>query len=389
MSKVVLRWLIPVLILALLVSAAAILFAPRQQVVVQASLVGLEESSSSEFARANGPVTLSFPRDYGPHPDFQTEWWYYTGNLETAEGRRFGYQLTFFRRAVQPAAERADRSSAWATEQVYLAHFTLTDVSGQRFRAFERLERGSAGLAGATGEPNYSVWLRDWSVEQVGPDQYRLRAAEGDAGLDLILTDARGIILQGEQGYSRKGPEPGNASIYYSQTRLEAQGTVTVGEDRFTVSGLSWLDREFSTSVLSQGQVGWDWFSVQLDNNSELMVYVLRRADGSVDEYSKGIYIAPDGSTRLLQRDDFSITSTGKWTSPHSGGVYPSGWKVLVPGAGLELEIEPLLKDQELNLSFIYWEGAVRVTGSSAGQTVNGVGYVELTGYARSMEGQF
>jgi predicted secreted hydrolase len=164
---------------------------------------------------------------------------------------------------------------------------------------------------------------------------------------------------------------------------------VMVGEDLFTVSGLSWLDREFSTSVLSQGQVGWDWFSIQLDNNSELMVYVLRRADGSVDEYSKGIYIAPDGSTRLLQRDDFSITSTGKWTSPHSGGVYPSGWKVLVPGVGLELEIEPLLKDQELNLSFIYWEGAVRVTGSSAGQAVNGVGYVELTGYARSMEGQF
>lgn len=388
MNKKLFRWLIPVVVLAVLGSGLALWWSARSPAAVQASLVGLPVTSSTDFARAYQPLPLAFPRDHGPHPDFQTEWWYYTGNVQTEDGRRFGYQLTFFRRAVQPVAERVARPSAWAIEQVYLAHFTLTDVAGQGFHAFERLERGAAGLAGAAGDPNYSVWLRDWSVEQTGPDQYHLRAAEQGLALDLTLNDLKGAILQGEQGLSRKGPEPGNASIYYSQTRLQSEGTITVDAETFAVSGLSWLDREFSTSALSQGQVGWDWFSLQLDDGSEIMAYVLRREDGSIDVFSKGIYISPDGSTRLLQREDFMITATGQWTSPHSRGVYPSGWTVEIPAVGLVLEVEPLLKDQELNLSFIYWEGAVQVRGKHNEQALTGFGYVELTGYARSLEGQ-
>lgn len=388
MNKSSLRWLIPILILAVVTSTTAFFFLQRRPAEVQASVVGLVQPGSTNFARAAGPISLAFPADHGPHPDYQTEWWYYTGNLQTEDGRQFGYQLTFFRRAVQPAEDRVQRSSAWAVEQIYLAHFTLSDVQGQKFRAFERVERGAAGLAGAVGEPAYSVWLRDWSVEQIGSDRYHLHAAEEDLVLDLTLVDVKGNILQGEQGYSRKGPEPGNASIYYSQPRLQSEGTVTIGGEEFSVSGLSWLDREFSTSALSAGQVGWDWFSLQLDDNSELMVYALRRSDGSMDAFSKGIFIRPDGSTQLLERGDFTISPTGKWTSPHSDGVYPSGWEVTIPKVGLSLSIQPLLKDQELNLSFIYWEGAVQVNGSRDGQIVSGSGYVELTGYAKSLEGQ-
>lgn len=388
MNRVTARWVFAFL---LILTLAVLLFlgAQRQPAAVQARLVGLPVLDSTGFARAMEPVDLVFPRDLGPHPDYQTEWWYYTGNLQDADGRRFGYQLTFFRRAVTPPDQRAERRSDWAVEQVYLGHFALTDVSGQRFYAFERLERGAAGLAGAAGEPVYSVWLHDWSVEQVGPDAYQLEAAEENVRLSLALRDLKGPVLQGDRGLSQKGPEPGNASIYYSQTRLESAGTIWIGGQAYAVTGLSWLDREFSTSVLSPGQIGWDWFSLQFDDGSELMTYVLRRDDGSVDVLSKGLYIAPDGTTQLLRRDDVQIEVTGQWASPHSKGVYPSGWQLLIDTLGLEVEIVPLLKDQELNLSYTYWEGAVQARGQRGGQAIAGFGYVELTGYAASMEGQF
>jgi predicted secreted hydrolase len=380
-------------IAALLVLAAAfswLLLRPAPAPSASAAVIGLPQAeSTSGFERVTGPRALVFPDDFGPHPDFQTEWWYYTGNLQGEDGRRFGYQLTFFRRAVRPPAERVERSSAWAAEQIYLAHFTITDVNGRGFYPFERFERGAAGLAGASADPAYRVWLRDWSVEQQSADTYRLRAAEEGISLDLILRDSKGIILQGDQGYSRKGPEPGNASLYYSQTRLESQGTLTVGGQPYPVSGLSWLDREISTSVLSEGQVGWDWFAVQLDDGSELMAFYLRRADGSVDPFSSGTYIRPDGSTVPLTREDFTITPRGTWRSPRSGGEYPASWEIRIPALDLSLAIQPLLADQELNLSYTYWEGAVQITGTRAAQPVTGYGYVELTGYTESFEGEF
>ncbi|HMN60926.1 MAG TPA: lipocalin-like domain-containing protein, partial [Anaerolinea sp.] len=341
---------------------------------------------TGDYARADGVRPFEFPKDMGPHPDFQTEWWYYTGNLKAENGQEYGFQLTFFRRALLGSEGQsilAQRSSAWATDQVYLAHFALTDVAGGQFHAFERFERGAEGL------PMYRVWLHDWSVEQTGPETYQLKAEQDGVALRLDLQDVKGLILQGDRGYSQKGPQPGNASYYVSQTRLRAGGEITVAGKTLAVSGTSWMDHEYSTSALSEGQVGWDWFSIQLDDGSEWMLYTIRRADGSIDPFSKGTLIAPDGTTRSLAAGDFTIEALDTWKSPHSGGVYPSRWRIQVPSEGLTLQIEPLIADQELNLSFVYWEGAVRISGECNGAAVSGKGYVELTGYAGSMAGEF
>ena len=359
----------------------------REEPQVRAQLVSVVGEATG-FARAEGLRPFDFPADHGPHPGYQTEWWYYTGNLQTDDGRHFGYQLTFFRRALVPPSQRQNRPSDWATDQVYMAHFALTDVVGRRYQAFERFARGAAGLAGAQGTP-YRVWLEDWGAEEVEPNVVRLRAAQDDLAVDLLLVDRKGPIPQGDGGYSQKGPQPGNASYYYSQTRLESSGTVQVGGASYQVAGWSWMDHEFSTSALAPDQVGWDWFALQLDDGSDLMVFQIRKADGSVDPFSSGTWVAPDGSTRHLSRDDFGVAVADTWRSPHSGATYPARWTLEVPVAGLTLSIEPYLADQELTVSYTYWEGAVRISGERAGNSVSGVGYVEVTGYADSMQGQF
>lgn len=362
--------------------------AGRQETRVQSSVIGaLPTADSANFERVMGPRELVFPRDHGPHPTFQTEWWYYTGSLQGEDGRRFGYQLTFFRRGAGPGDWREARASAWAANHVYMAHFTVTDVQAGSFFAYERFERGAAGLAGAQGEPAFQVWLRDWSVEQTGAGEYHLRAGEGDVAVDLRLVDGKGITLQGDRGYSRKGPEPGNASLYYSQTRLETEGTLTIGQKAYAVSGSSWMDREISTSALSEGQVGWDWFALQLDDGSELMVYIIRDRKGEASVYSSGMFVDADGTATALAYDNFEIRPEGVWRSPHSGGEYPARWHVSVPALALDLTVTPLVADQELNLSVTYWEGAVQVAGERAGKPLSGYGYVELTGYADSLEG--
>jgi len=354
---------------------------------VRARLVAIADAQAG-YLRAEGPVPVQFPRDHGPHPDYQTEWWYYTGNLDTADGRHFGYQLTFFRRALVPPAGRRARTSAWGTDQVYMAHFALTDAGMDHYQAFERFARGAADLAGAQASP-YQVWLDDWSVQEEESGTVRLRAAQGGLALDLHLADQKGPILQGDRGYSQKGPDPGNASYYYSQTHLETSGIVQAGGASYRVAGLSWMDHEWSTNSLSAGQVGWDWFSIQLDDGSELMVFQLRREDGSIDPFSSGMLVRPDGTTRHLRRDEFDILVQDTWRSPQSGAIYPSRWLVSVPSAGLALTIEPYVAGQELNVSYAYWEGAVRIQGRHAGRPVQGSGYVELTGYAGSMRDQF
>jgi predicted secreted hydrolase len=346
-------------------------------------------ADSSGFARADGTRALSFPADFGPHPDFQTEWWYYTGNLDTADGRHFGYQLTFFRQAIQPPDKVSTRASDWATDQVYMAHFALTDVARGKFQSYERLERGAAGLAWAQAAPDYHVWLDDWSVEQQGMHAYHLRASQAGIGIDFTLDDLKGPVLEGDQGYSRKGSEPGNGSYYYSQTRLQTQGTVTVSGQTYAVSGLSWMDHEFSTSALSTGLAGWDWFALQLSDGSELMVYSLRKTDGSVDPFSSGTWIAADGKPRALTRADFEIKALGVWMSAYSKAQYPNRWQVAVPSLGIQLEVTPYLADQEHHLTTVYWEGAVHFSGTRDGKPVSGSGYVELTGYAGSLGGRF
>jgi predicted secreted hydrolase len=243
-------------------------------------------------------------------------------------------------------------------------------------------------LAGAENTP-YRIWLEDWQVEQIAEDHFVLEAANGEVEMRLELQDVKGPILHGDQGFSQKGSDTGNASYYYSQTRLKTSGEIRIKNMSYSVSGLSWKDHEFSTSALSEGQVGWDWFSVQLNDKSEVMLFQLRNADGSVDHFSGGTYILEDGSTQILTVEDFSIETSGKWRSPHSDAQYPMNWVIRIPEAGIELNLIPYIEDQELNHSFTYWEGAVFVSGRIGEKEIDGDGYVEMTGYAESMEGQF
>ena len=339
----------------------------------------LAGGDTAGYLKADAPRDFVFPEDHGPHPGFKTEWWYFTGHLESRAGARFGYQLTFFRQALTP--EMAPRTSSWATRHLYLAHFALSDVDGGEFRAFERFSRGAAGLAGAGGKA-FRVWLEDWSVESTGERDFpvRLRAGDGDLALDLILETRKPPVLHGERGLSRKGDAPGDASYYYSLTRLAARGHLTLGGREVPVAGSSWLDREWSTSVLGDDQVGWDWFSLQLDDGRELMVFQLRLEAGGVDPVSHGTLVAADGRARPLALEDFRLETAGTWRSPR-GATYPARWRLAVPSAALELELEPLLADQELDLSFRYWEGAVAARGAAGGEPVTGRGYVELVGY--------
>ena len=335
------------------------------------------------YARAMEPRSFDFPRDHGPHPRFRTEWWYVTGNLTSTAGRDFGFQFTVFRSALAPRAP--DTDSKWGTNQAYMGHFTMTDVSRDEFHAYERFARGALGLAGATAEPLH-VWLEDWVLEATSPEVFplRLRAAEGGVELRLELGRGKPAVLQGDQGLSQKGPEAGNASFYYSHTRLPAAGTLVVASDTLAVTGAAWLDREWSTSALAEGQVGWDWFALQLDDGWDLMIYRLRRADGTADPTSDGVLVDAAGlSVPLPWGTAVTMESTSTWTSPVDGASYPSGWRVRVPARGWDLTVAPMIPGQELDLAFRYWEGAVRVRGTGeGGAPVTGRGYVELTGYA-------
>lgn len=333
----------------------------------------LSGNNTEGFKRADSKRVFEFPDDFGPHPEFQTEWWYYTGNMSAKDGREFGYQLTFFRRALSPI--KTKRESNWAASEIYFAHFALTDIESGHFYSNEKWSRGAAGLAGSQSDP-FKVWIDNWSVSGKG-EIVQLSAQDDEVSIDLTLKSKKTVVLQGDKGLSQKSGEPGNASYYFSQTRLKTSGTITVGENTLDVSGLSWLDREWSTSALGENQEGWDWFSIQLDDGREIMLYQLRLKGGGVDPYSSGSLIEKDGSVKHLKADDFEIKSTDTWKSPETGSVYPSKWEISIPNYNLNLTVIPLLKNQELNLSFTYWEGAVRVTGDG----LSGKGYVELTGY--------
>jgi len=331
------------------------------------------------YARAVEPGAIDLPADLGPHPAFRSEWWYVTGNLESDAGRPFGFQFTVFRAALAPGAPASP--SPWATNQAYMAHLALTDPATGRFMARERFARGAQDLAGSVPEP-FRVWLGDWKLEGrggPGPTGMTLHAAEDSVAVVLELGPGKPPVLQGDRGLSRKGPEPGNASYYYSLTRLPAEGWVASGRDTVRVSGTAWLDREWSTSVLPEGVSGWDWYALQLEDGSDLMLYRLRRSDGAASPFSEGVLVDPGGrATRLVWGEDAVIEEAGTWVSPHTGTRYPSGWLLRLPSRGWRLRLEPLLADQELDLSFRYWEGAVLVVGEEG---PSGRGYVELTGY--------
>lgn len=378
----------PSALLLLLLLATSCREDPREPSTSLSVAGALRSADDRGYERALEPREFSFPADHGPHPGFRTEWWYYTGNVATAAGRRFGFQLTFFRSALAP--EMPERRSAWATRQAWLAHFTVSDVEDEGFHSFERWSRGAVGLAGVQAAP-FRVWVEDWSAAvgegegESGPVfPMRLRAAQGEVALDLRLDQGKPPVFQGERGLSRKSSEPGNASYYYSLTRMPASGTIRLGAEQFRVEGSAWMDREWSTSSLGEGQVGWDWFALQLSDGSDLMLYQLRDGAGRSGAASSGSFVAPGGASRTLASGAFSIEALDHWRSPRSGARYPARWRVRVPSEGLEVTVTPLLADQELDVSFRYWEGAVTVEGTRRGVPVSGRGYVELTGYAET-----
>ena len=339
----------------------------------------LGSNADAGFARALAPRTFTFPEDHGPHPEFRNEWWYVTGNLDDEDGRRFGFELTIFRFALTPTVPAS--SSAWRTNQVYIAHLAVTDAEDDGFYVAQRYSRGAAGLAGAQAAP-FRVWIDDWEMAgQADSDAWRLRASDAAVGIDLELTALKPPVLNGIDGLSQKSADPDNASYYYSITRMQTEGRLRIGERDYRVSGLSWLDREWSTSALAADQVGWDWFALQLDDGSELMFYGLRLRDGTWDAASAGTFTDANGRASHLAADDAQITVLDDWASP-AGGTYPSRWLLQVPRFGLELTVTPIMNNQELFTTVRYWEGAVDVVGKRDQLPIEGRGYVELTGYA-------
>lgn len=345
--------------------------------------------SSRPFEAAAPGYRFSFPRDHGAHPNFKTEWWYFTGNL-TADGQAYGYELTFFRRGVDsPQTEK--NPSRWAIRDLYFAHFALTDVEEKRFYYTDKISREAIGKAGASSD-RLDVWIDRWRASQKSDGTLHLQAEAEEAAegvrwkIDLLLAPGKPLVIHGTDGISRKGGEPGQASHYLSYTRLKTTGTLSIDGKTRSVSGLSWMDHEFSSSMLNKNQAGWDWFSIQLEDEREVMLYQIRTVEGGKDPFSGGTIIEPDGTARHLSADAFTLTPLRNWKSKKSGGEYPVAWRIEIPSKRLTLESEPLLEDQELITSkstrVAYWEGASRFQGTKEGKSIEGKGYIEMTGYA-------
>ncbi len=362
--------------------AAASLAVPREGV-----------RANDGFAIATAPYHFSFPRDHGSHPKYQSEWWYYTGHLKTDDGRRFGYELTFFRIGLRPGDPRpTPTQSRWRGHELYPAHFALTDESGQTFFHVERFAREALGM-GSARKGALDVRADDWTLHgaPVGkPDlegmtmHARAQTPQGTNAIDLVQMPEKPPAIHGHGGISKKAACASCASHYYSYTRLRTTGTLTFHGKRLRVDGLSWMDHEYGSDELQRDQGGWDWFAIQLDDKRELMLYLLRQKDGSVTPQSSGSLVQRDGSVTYLPRDAFAIEKTATWTSPHTGGVYPAAWRVRIPSQHIDLTLAPTVADQELagtTTGVSYWEGSVAVRDAS-GQRPLGVGYVELTGYA-------
>jgi predicted secreted hydrolase len=347
---------------------------------------GLAAVPSDGWRRATPGRRMMLPADHASHPDYRLEWWYYTGSLDAGDGRRFGYQLTFFRIGIVP---EPTTPSVWAVRDLYMAHLAVTDVARQRYVADEKLNRAGVSWAGARSD-TYYVWNEEWSTRLDGA-AHVLSAASTDFGLELRLDPGKPPAFNGVDGYSRKGSEAGNASYYYSLTRMPTRGTITVDGSRIPVTGTSWMDHEFGTSFLEPGQIGWDWFSLQLDDGTDLMLYQLRRGDGSADEHSSGTIVNAAGASHTFGRAAFSLVAGRAWTSRGTSARYPVEWRISVPAERLDLTAQALVDDQEQRGSMsgvAYWEGAIDVAGTHEGRPVRGRGYLEMTGYAgRRLEG--
>ncbi len=348
-------------------------------------------TDADEWKEAIGPRAWSFPRDHGAHPEFRTEWWYFTGNLRDDAGRRFGYQLTFFRQGILHEAKNP--SNPWSIRDLYLAHFTLTDVSSGQFWYEERISRKGPGLADAL-EEGLDVRLLNWTAK-MEDRLIRIRARHQQMELSLELSPRKPVVFHGQNGLSKKGPKEGQASYYYSLTDLATEGSIKTPllSSPIKVKGTSWFDQEFGSNQLTSNQVGWDWFSLHLSSSQDLMIYFLRRSDGSIEPASSGTLVSPAGKTTHLRLVDINVEVLNRWKSPKTGGKYPDRWRIRLPSAGIDLMVRPLVASQELvtegSTGVTYWEGAVEGKGKSASTDVTCEGYVEMTGYAGGLGGLF
>ena len=348
-------------------------------VLIAGSLSGRGAETNADGWRLAVPgYQISFPRDHLPHRDFRTEWWYFTGNLRSHEGREFGYQVTFFRYGYRPPSQPTSTSSRFVMDDLKFAHFAVTDIQNKHFYYDSRVSRGAFGEAGF-GKGDRLAWIDDW-VLSFGPD-FHLSAATPDYSLDLQLRAEKPPLLQGDKGLSQKADGEGRASYYYSMTRLVTSGSMKIGNETYQVTGNSWFDREWATNQLGDRQVGWNWFAIQLGDGSDLMLYQMRLKDGSLDPHSCGKWVGADGVTADLGVHDFELISRKSWQSPSTGANYPVEWKLVIPKLQLELTISPRVENQELNVSVVYWEGAIKLQGQRQRQPIEGVGYMELTGY--------
>ena len=392
-------------------------------VSVSLCLCGLFVTAGAQpqWREASPGYQFEFPRDHASHPEFKLEWWYYTGNVQTADGRRFGYQVTFFRVGIDPAPANPSR---WAVRDLFMTHLAISDPVGRRYRFDERLSRGGPGLAGADTD-RYRVWNEDWSAGIADDDpragaatlqtdqrsrasaepanqrgrasarpgdavasSHFIRAVSHNVGVDLVLDEGKPPAINGVNGISQKGAMAGNASHYYSLTRMPTRGAIIIDGERFEVTGESWMDHEFGTSFLEKQQQGWDWVSIQLADGRELMLYQLRRGDGSRDPRSSGTLTDAQGRTMHLTAHDFAMTPTGQPFRAPSGAVYPIRWAIQIPNAQLALDVTTPLENQELSTEgagISYWEGVIDANGTSATAAITGRGYLEMTGYRGSL----
>ena len=358
---------------------------PRPRLLLAAALIPCLLAGAGwaqTWRQARPGYRLQFPRDHASHPEYRIEWWYYTGNLADSNSRRFGFQLTFFRVGVR---NRSENPSRWTVRDLFMAHLALSDLETGGFHFAERLNRAGPGWAGASTE-TYRVWNEGWEAGLDSGGRHRLRAREEDFGIDLELEPGREPLLHGQAGFSRKGAQEGNASHYYSLTRMPTRGQIWIDGQKFEVGGLSWMDHEFGTSFLEPEQIGWDWFALQLDSGQDLMLFQLRKSDGRLDPHAGGTLLETSGQSRPLGRSDFTMESVRTWQSPHSGARYPIQWRLSLPGQRLSLTVTAAQPDQELrtprSTQVTYWEGAVVVTGTRGADPVTGRGYLEMTGYA-------
>lgn len=345
--------------------------------------------TSDGWKRVSPGYDFAFPRDHESHPDYKIEWWYYTGNLAAADGHRYGYQLTFFRIGVDPNPKNPSR---WAVRDLFMTHLAVTDIGGDEYRYAERINRAGVGWAGAATDV-YRVWNEDWEGRlDPATGHHLLTASENGIGIDLDLESLKGPVLHGSNGYSQKGADPGNASNYYSLTRMRTTGRVTFDGRTVPVEGLSWMDHEFGTSFLEREQAGWDWFSIQLDDGTDLMLFQLRREGGARDPHSSGTFVEPNGATSTIVPGAFDLAPGARWTSPASGASYPVQWQITIPDRGISLTVRAAVDDQELRTAqstgVTYWEGAVQVDGTRDGRPVHGRGYLEMTGYSNQTMGE-